>query len=270
MKIISICPSNTELCVYLGADDLLIALDDYSDWPEHLQSLPKLGPDLSIRMDRLEALNPDLVLASLSVPGMEKNIMELEKRNIPHIIFNPQSLDDIANDLIVLGEALGMKEEAEKRAGQFLASLEEFRMASSRIKHKPSLYWEWWPNPLFTPGGINWLTEISRLAGAYNIFENIELASVQVTPDDVIQHDPDYICLAWVGVPEKKVKPDLVKKRQGWGELQAVKNNNIFILEEPLYCRPSPRLLEGLHKLAGLLHPKEFPLLTSSKSALQE
>ena len=45
-----------------------------------INSLPRLGPDLSIDMDKLELYEPDLVLASLSVPGMEKNIEELEKR----------------------------------------------------------------------------------------------------------------------------------------------------------------------------------------------
>jgi len=258
VKIISICPSNTELCAYLGIEDMLIAVDDYSDWPESIAALPRLGPDLSIDIDQVEELRPDLVLASLSVPGMEKNVRELETRNIPHIVLNPQSLDDIANDLRTLGEAVGKTELATKKAEEFLNTIEHYKAVSDTIANKPSLYWEWWPNPLFSPGGINWLTEISRLAGAYNLLEDIELASVQISPDEIIKRNPDFICLAWVGVPEKKVKPELVKKRKGWAEMDAVKNDNILILEEPLYCRPSPRLIEGLTKLAKTLHPKEY------------
>ena len=85
MKLVSICPSNTELLAYLGLIDQLVAVDDFSDWPRSINTLPRLGPDLSIDMDKLESYEPDLVLASLSVPGMEKNIAELEKRKIPHI-----------------------------------------------------------------------------------------------------------------------------------------------------------------------------------------
>ena len=109
MKIISICPSNTELCAYLGIEDQLIAIDDYSDWPDSIQALPRVGPDLSINLDLVQELEPDLVLASLSVPGMEKNIEGLEERGIPHLTFNPQSLEDIANDLLTLGSAVGLQ-----------------------------------------------------------------------------------------------------------------------------------------------------------------
>lgn len=259
VKIISICPSNTELCVYLGIESQLIAIDDYSDWPNSIQTLPRVGPDLSINLDLVQTLEPDLVLASLSVPGMEKNIEGLEKRGIPHLTFNPQSLEDIANDILTLGNAVGLAEKAAVQAAHFRETILHYKTIADKIEHKPSLYWEWWPNPLFTPGGINWLTEISRLAGGYNLFEDIDLASVMISSEDVIKRNPDYICLAWVGVPLKRINPKLVQKRENWSEITALQNNKIFVLEEPLYCRPSPRLLEGLAKLAHILHPNNFP-----------
>jgi iron complex transport system substrate-binding protein len=259
-----LCPSNTELCAYLGIEDQLIAVDDYSDFPESIVSLPRLGPDLSINMDLVEELQPDLVLASLSVPGMEKNIAELKYRKIPHITLNPQSLKDIANDLLIVGKAVGITAKAIEKSEEFLAAIERFRLVSESLANYPSVYWEWWPNPLFTPGRINWLTEISKLAGGYNAFEDIDLASIQVPPEDVIKRNPDYICLAWVGVPLKKINSALVKKRAGWASLQAVQTNQIYIMEEPLYCRPSPRLIDGLAKLAHLLHPMEYEQVLKS------
>lgn len=81
MRIISICPSNTELVGYLGLKNNLVGVDNYSDWPEVVNSLPRVGPDLEIDMDKVEQLQPDIVLASLTVPGMERNIEELEKEN---------------------------------------------------------------------------------------------------------------------------------------------------------------------------------------------
>jgi iron complex transport system substrate-binding protein len=258
LKIISLCPSNTELCTYLGIEDQLIAIDDYSDWPETLQHLPKVGPDLSIDIDHVESLKPDLVLASLSVPGMEKNIVGLKERNIPHIIFNPQSLEDIAKDLLTLGEAMDLKEKAEEQAAKFRDAILQYKNIADKIETKPSLYWEWWPNPLFSPGGVNWLSEISTLAGGYNLFEDVDMASIQVTSEEVQKKDPDHICLAWVGVPLRKVNPALVRKRQGWTDMKAVRNNHIHIMEEPLFCRPSPRLLDGLSILAKTLHPEAY------------
>ena len=86
MRLISICPSNTELIAYLGLTEQLVGVDDFSDWPLTVKNLPQLGPDLSIDMDALEALQPDLVLASLSVPGMEK-ILKHYKLEIFPILF---------------------------------------------------------------------------------------------------------------------------------------------------------------------------------------
>ncbi|MCA1041426.1 cobalamin-binding protein [Bacillus infantis] len=258
MRIVSICPSNTEIMAYLGLTHLLVGIDDYSDWPEEVLHLPRLGPDLSIDMDKVEALKPDLVLASLSVPGMEKNIEELKKRNLPFITLNPQSLEDIARDLGTAAEAIGHPELGEKAAGEFRMKIKSLQEKAAGTRHRPSLYWEWWPKPVFTPGSINWLTEISELAGAVNLFRDVELASVQTDWEDVLRRQPDYICLAWVGVRREKVKPEIVMKRPGWKELEAVKQGRILVLEEELYCRPSPRLIEGAEKLARMLHPECF------------
>lgn len=254
MRVISLCPSNTEIMEFLGLTNLLVGVDDFSDWPESVKSLPQLGPDLSINLDLVEELNPDLVFASLSVPGMEKNIEGLAARNIPYIVLNPQSLADIENDLIVTANALNMPDRGQEAAGQFRSRLENIKQKAAGVRQRPKLYWEWWPKPVFTPGSINWLTEVSEAAGAENIFKDVELASVQTDWDDVKSRNPDYICVAWVGVRKQKVKKELIINRPGWQELEAVRNDRILILEEELYCRPSPRLLDGLEKLHHLIH----------------
>ena len=233
---------------------MLVGIDDYSDWPKQVTHLPRLGPDLSIRMDELEALKPDLVLASLSVPGMEKNVDELIKRKIPHLVLNPQSLEDIGHDLLAVGEACGI--DARPVHAEFIAVIEEIKTRSANAAFRPSLYWEWWPKPIFTPGKVNWLTEISKITGARNIFEDIDSANIQTDWDDVKKRNPDYILLAWVGIMTSKVKPELVKKRPGWNEMKAFEQ--IHIMEEELYCRPSPRLIEGAVRLGKLIHPELF------------
>jgi iron complex transport system substrate-binding protein len=239
---------------FLGLTDLLVGVDDFSDWPESIAALPKLGPDLSIDLDLVEELKPDLVLASLSVPGMEKNIDGLKARGIPHIILNPQSLQDIEYDLIKTASALNMPERGNAAAQRFRSRLEAIKQKGAKTSFKPRLYWEWWPKPVFTPGRINWLTEISEAAGAENIFKDVELASVQTDWNDVKSRNPDFICIAWVGVRRQKVKKQLISGRPGWDEMDAVKQDKILILEEELYCRPSPRLLDGLENLFGLIH----------------
>ncbi|MGE7597863.1 cobalamin-binding protein [Lysinibacillus fusiformis] len=258
MRLISICPSNTELVAYLGLTDQLVGVDDFSDWPSSVKDLPQLGPDLSINMNDLEELQPDLVLASLSVPGMEKNIEELQRRNIPHIVFNANSLEEIAQDLLSLGRACHVEERAKKIAEEYLQSIDKMRTVAKSLMKKPTLYWEWWPNPIFTPGKINWLTEISDIAGGVNLFQDVELASVQTDWTDVVKRKPDYIMMAWVGVAFERIRPANLLKRPHASELHAVKMEQLHVMEEWLYCRPSPRLIEGALKLAKILHPQQY------------
>lgn len=266
MRIVSLCPSNTELCAFLGITDQLVGVDDFSDWPEQVKTLPRLGPDLSIDMNKVAELNPDLILASLSVPGMEKNIEALDRLGLSYTVLNPNSLDDICNDIVTLGELTNKREEATTLSERFRNVIKEYKDISDSIENKPEIYWEWWPKPIFTPGQTNWLTEISELAGARNCFRDVKLASVQTDWNDVVTRKPDHICLVWIGVRKNKVNTAIVKKREGWEELN---DCPIHVLEEWLYCRPSPRLITGLIKLASILHPDRYPAYEGEEALFQ-
>lgn len=259
MRIISLCPSNTEVLGYLAADQNIVGVDNYSTWPPSIQDLPRLGSDLRINMDRVEELQPDLVLASLTVPGMEKNIEELEKRGLPFITLQPHHLQDIKHNLEIVGNAIGKSERAKQAVHAFEECIKEYRSRSQSIVSPTHIYWEWWPKPVFTPGGGNWLTEISKLAGAQNVFADDARASVKTDLEDVRRRNPDTIALVWVGIQQDKVNPELVLARENWNQVTAVREQRVYVLDEPLFCRPSPKLLTGMCKLAALLHPDVFP-----------
>ncbi|PYZ95147.1 cobalamin-binding protein [Salipaludibacillus keqinensis] len=260
MRLVSLCPSNTELVVYTGLKDHLVGVDDYSDWPASINELPRLGPDLSIDMNKVEALKPDLVLASLTVPGMEKNIEALKKFKLPYVIVpNPTSLSEIGQQLLWLGEKTDNEKLAAKVYEKFNQCFDEYKELCKKVTTLKSIYWEWWGKPVFTPGKDNWLTEISELAGGKNLFADHDQASVQTNWDEVYKRDPDVMAIIWVGVNHHRVQPKLIEKRPKWESLTAMKNNQLYILEEPLFCRPSPRLLVGLMKIAAILHPDIYP-----------
>ena len=258
MRIVSICPSNTEIMAYLGLMDLVVGVDDDSDWPSEVNDLPKVGRDLSVDMDAVERLNPDLVLASLSVPGMEKNIEGLKEKNLPYVILDPNSLEEIGQDILTVGKLTGHEEKAKQVYTDYVEKIESYRKIASTIPKRKRIYWEWWPKPIFTPGRKNWLTEISELAGAENVFAKYEDANIQTEWEEVRGENPDEICMVWVGVQEKKMNPAIIKKREHAEQVKAIQTDRIHVLEEYLYCRPSPRLMEGLEKLAKILHPTVF------------
>ncbi|MGC5328256.1 cobalamin-binding protein [Brevibacillus sp. SYSU BS000544] len=256
MRIVSICPSNTEILHYMGLGEQIVGIDDHSDWPQELQHLPRVGPDLQIQIEKVMELQPDLVVASLSVPGMEQNIEQLLHHNIPHIVLNPSSVYDIADDIRTVGRATGNENNALKLAATFSNRLEAIRSLTKNITDRPRLYWEWWPNPIYTPGKKNWLTDISELAGAVNIFADYDTDNVKATREMVSERNPDHICVVWCGIQLKRIKRTMITERSEWQSIEAIQNDNVHILEEGLYCRPSPRILEGLEQLIDLIHPQ--------------
>lgn len=255
MRIVSLCPSNTEILYALGLGEKVVGLDDHSDWPPQWQHLPRVGPDLQIDMEKLEALKPDLVVASLSVPGMEKNIAQLEERNLPYIVLNPRRIGDIAADIERVGRHVGCQAHAVQIADHFRRRVEKIQQVTANVRHRPKVYWEWWPQPIYTPGRENWLTDVSELAGAHNVFADFATDNVKATPQMVRERDPDHICVVWCGIEQKRIKPEMITGRAEWQNMSAIVNQRVHLLEEGLYCRPSPRILQGLEQLIPLLHP---------------
>ncbi|MCL6597860.1 MAG: cobalamin-binding protein [Alicyclobacillus macrosporangiidus] len=258
-RIASLCPSNTELLCALGRADCLVAVDNYSDYPAPLvESLPRLGPDLHIDIDALVRIKPDLVLASLSVPGMERVVRQVKEAGLPMLVLNPTSFQDIFDDLRRLAQALGdeVVKDAEVNVIRPLAQrLNRVATATSKLRQRPNLYFEWWPNPIFSPAGANWLTELAELAGGINIFADDPGQQVRDDGRRVIAAAPDYLFAVWTGIPQAKVPIDKIARREGWGQIPAYRNHRIYILCEGLYCRPSPRLMDGLEQLVSLIHP---------------
>lgn len=254
-RIVSLCPSNTEILHALGLMDRVVGVDDWSDWPESVRDIPRVGPDQQVSMERVQALKPDLVLASLSVPGMEWNVQRLQSSGLPYLAIAPHGLSGLWDDIRQVGEATGTWGRAETVIGDLQGRIDRVRNRTARATHRPRVYFEWWPKPLFAPGRRNWLTEIAEIAGGVSITGHIDADSANPTFEDVAAADPDCILLAWTGIAREKVRPHVILRRPGWERIAAVRHNQIHVLEEGLFCRPSPRLIDGLEQLAALLHP---------------
>jgi iron complex transport system substrate-binding protein len=262
MRIVSICPSNTEILYFLGIEaSYIVGLDDYSDWPKDYQHIPRLGPDLSINTQKLKELQPDLVVASLSVPGMEKNIERLNEESIPYIVLDPKTIWDVAEDILTCGSALGIEQRAEEVAYAYRSQLQHLKDAVPRdTTRRKRLYWEWWPKPIFSPGKRNWLTDVSQLVGAQNIFEDIDQESVRTARQAVMDRQPDLTLIVWTGVEKHRIKKQMITQRPEWKGQSFATDSNIHILEEGWYCRPSPRLLTGIQHLLSLLYDCKPPI----------
>lgn len=251
---VSLTPSNTEIVAFLGRLQDLVGVDDWSDWPVAVQDLEQVGPDLQIDIGTVEALDPDLVLASLSVPGQDTVIDGLDQAGLPHIILAPKTLDEVLEDIRRIGQAL----DAETRADALIRAMqaERERLADLTAEREArEVYWEWWPKPPIAAGGPGWMTEVIARAGGANILADREEESPKVTRKEIAKHDPDAIALCWQGSLQPVQSAERFKEREGWETLTAAQAGRILEMPEELYGRPGPRLLEGIRHLASQLHP---------------
>jgi iron complex transport system substrate-binding protein len=251
-RLISIAPSNAEIVGALGGADLLVAVESSSDFPPEVGRLPKLGPDLHVDLEAIERLAPDLVLASLSVPGMERNVAGLERLGVPYLVLAPQSLADIRADILRVGAALGRAERAREVIAGMDAQLAELGRQTAGRAPVP-VYLEWWPKPMFSPGGACWTNELIERARGVNVFRERAGQSGEVQVEDVVRANPEVILVAWCGVPFDKLNVQRVLERPGLERVRAVRSGRVVAIDECLLGRPGPRVAEGARHIARAL-----------------
>lgn len=246
MRIFSHTCSNTEILCALGAAESLVGVDADSDYPpEVVNTLPRPGRDLDLDVNEVLALQPDLVLTSLTVPGHEKVVAELEKAGLQTVVCDPQSLDDVYSDIRRIAAAIGMPERGEKLLGEMEAAMP----ALDAPEPRPSVLVEWWPKPVIAPARQSWVTDIIERAGGVNPWDSINAKSVPLENDQVIETAPDVIVMSWCGVKVENYRADVVRRRPGWSALPAIKADRIHAISEAHLGRPGPRLVEGYHQL---------------------
>jgi iron complex transport system substrate-binding protein len=257
-RIVSISPSNTEILHALGLGRRIVGVDHWSDYPPRVQRLPTVGSDLHIDVERVAALQPDVVVTSLHVPGMEDNLPRMESVGLPYIAVGGRGLDGVWQDMRFVGRHLGRAERAER-----LIETTRQRMArvAKRYGHLPSderprVHWEWSAHP-FVAARRSWITELLEMAGGANVYADLDVETARLTTEEAAARRPDVVVACWCGA-RKLPTTERIRGRAGWQDTPAVRSGRVAVFAEDLFGRPGPRLADGLERLAALLH--EAPL----------
>jgi iron complex transport system substrate-binding protein len=256
VRVVSLNCSNTEIVAALGCTQLLVGVDDDSDFPAGVVArLPRMGRDLDIDVAKVAALRPDLVLASNTVPGHERVIAALHAAALPCYAPETITVADVAADVREIAGRLGVAERGEAVARTLLAAVDEARDASQELDEKqdgprrPRVLLEWWPKPVIVPGARSWVTELIDAAGGVNPFGGDAVKSRPVSDEEVVVADPDAVVICWCGVKPEKYRPEVVYERGGWSTTGALRHRQVHCIPEAFLGRPGPRLVDGLRAL---------------------
>jgi len=249
-RLISLAPSITEVVYALGLGDRLVGDTDYCDFPPEARNKPHVGAMLNPSLERIVALKPDLVLGTADA-NRRQTADQLERLGVPLYGLRAHTVDETLHSIEDLGRILGREREAEGLVEQLRARIEsvERRVAG---QPRPKVLFVVWYRPLITAGPHTFIADVVAHAGGLSISNDLRGEWPRLSLEEVLRRAPDVILFP----KTESFSPGLEEfaRLPGWKELRAVQSHRMYFLSETI-MRPSPRLVDALEELAGILHP---------------
>lgn len=239
-RIISLNPDLTENVIALGAGERLVGVSDFCPLPPDV-SPARLGGLQNPGLERIAALRPDLVLATREGNSPE-TVSRLRGLGVEVFVFS-ESPDFAAyfSFLRDLGVLLGRRKAAAALAGEMESTLEEVR-ARSAGGPPASVFVQVGVRPLITASRSTLIGEMIEIAGGENIAAGLSPRYPVFSREQVLAADPEVIIVAVMGGEAEEA----MTFWRRFGELRAVRNHRVFLLDPDTVCHLGPRLEEGL------------------------
>jgi len=250
-RIVCLTEETTETLYRLGAGDRIVGVSGYTARPPEARLKPKVSAFINARFDKIEALDPDLVLA---FSDLQADLSaELIRRGRTVVTFNQRSVAEILQMIRMLGGLVGLAGDAGRLAEELEGGLEAIRASAARFPRRPRVFFEEWDEPLIS--GIRWVEELVEIAGGTPIFPALRHGGLAkdriVSPDAARDAMPEVILASWCG---KKVRKARIAERPGWQDVPAVRNGAIFEIKSTFILQPGPAALtEGVRQVHWLL-----------------
>jgi iron complex transport system substrate-binding protein len=248
-RIVSLQPSATVMLKSLDALDRLVACTKYCvDVCPEVAGQALVADSWTAQSAQILAAKPDLVIAS--VPYQLEAVGEILKAGIPFLGLAPHSLADIYKDFAMIARVVGEERRGSAAIAAMQLDIEAVRAKSAPLK-KLRAYCEEWGKPMIHSQA--WVAELIEAAGG----TFVGIPAQHTDAATVAAADPDVVVMAWCGAGDRVPLAKVIEQR-GWSELQAVKEKRVYCLPDEFLNTPAPTLVEGLHALAGAIHPQAF------------
>jgi iron complex transport system substrate-binding protein len=251
-RIVCLTTEPTEVLYLLGEQDRIVGISGFTTRPAIARKeKPKITAFTSAKIDKILALNPDLVIG---FSNLQADIAaSLIRAGVEVHIFNQRSIAQILSMVATVGSLVGASDKAAKLIESLEYTIQQARDTASQLPAKPIVYFEEWNDPIIC--SIKWASELIEMAGGKDCFP--ELSQFHSAKDraiqasQVIERQPDIIIGSWCG---KKFQPEQVINREGWSNIPAVKNGFIFEIKSADILQPGPSLITyGLKQVQSII-----------------
>jgi iron complex transport system substrate-binding protein len=249
-RIVCLTEETVETLYLLGQSHSIVGVTGYAVRPKQVRrEKPRVGAFTSADVPKILGLAPDLVL---TFSDLQADIAaDLIRAGVAVHAFNQRSVAEILDMIRMLGVLTGTAAEASALASDYAQRLDTLRQTTR--PHRPRVYFEEWDDPPIS--GIAWVSELIEIAGGQDVFAHLrgeQGARTRILdPQQVIDAAPDVIIASWCG---KKVRPEKIAARDGWGSIPAVAQGRIHEIKSPLILQPGPAALtDGLDAILTAL-----------------
>jgi len=262
-RIVSLSPSNTEILFAVGAGDKVVGVTDYCNYPYNFSAwieagnLTSVGDYWTPNLEAIVEVEPDLILAAFA---QEDVVNTLRKMGYKVLVLDPDNIDDILKDVVLVGRATDRSIEAAILVNNLRHRIDTVLSKVSGTASTPEVYYEVWYDPLWSVGSESWEHELIEKAGGINIFVDQSLKYFETSSEAIIERDPDIMIfpLGHGTGPPFWGSFDQVKARPGWNAISAVQNDRLYTIDADVISRPGPRIVGALETLAEIIHPELF------------
>ena len=251
-RVVSLVPSATETIFAIGAADRLAGITHHSTALRGAAGKAIVGGFFSPSVERIAALDPDLVIVcdfhSQTIAGMNADV--------PLLVMNTRRMDDAFRHMKLLGALFHRQEQAaaliaknhrqlDLIARKVAAIPQDQRKRVMRLMGRDSI---------MTPGNDSFQNEMIRAAGGIAPDFGKGGSVVPVTQDEWMEYNPQFL----YGCGGDRQAAEVFFSKDGWGEVDAVKQHRIYSFPCELTCRAGAHVGDFVSWLASLIYREDF------------
>lgn len=243
-RIVSLNPVTTELLFALGAGSRVVGRTHWDLYPDAARAVPDLGNGMTPNVEAVLGVHPDLVVLYASESNRAA-AAQLRRAGVATLSIRDDHISDFRRTVTLLARATG-----DTAAGTAIADSVERSLDAVRARPRPvkpvTVFWHVWDSPILTIGRGSYLDELVTIAGATNVFGDLPQPSPQVTLEEIVRRNPDFIL---VGAASAAA----LRESALWRSVPAVRDGRLLIVDTLLVGRPGIKLGEAARSLRALI-----------------